>query len=345
MVKLGIVGCGYWGPNLIRNFNSISDAEVVYCADLDKSRLTHTKGLYPQIITTTDYKEILSKKEVDAIIVATPIETHYKIAKDSLNADKHVLIEKPITANSAEAKDLIKIADKSKKVLMVDHTFEYSIPVRKIKEIISDNGLGTIFTIDMIRVNLGLFQKRVNVVWDLAPHDISMLLYFLEHLPLSVRATGQSYIMKGVEDDAHINLSFKGNISVNLHISWLDPCKIRRTTIVGNKKMLVFDDTLDDEKIKVYDKGVSLEKNKAPKDQYYDTYEEWVLTYRSGKILVPKIGKKEPLNIMAAHFIDCIKNNKRPLTDGYSGLRVVEVLESIQQSLKNDGEKVIIKGN
>lgn len=345
MVKLGIVGCGYWGPNLIRNFNSISDAEVIICADLDEKRLDHIKSIYPKISTTKNYHDILKDKEIDAVIVATTIETHYKIARDALNADKHVLVEKPITANSKEAMDLIKISGKNKKILMVDHTFEFSAPVRKVKEIIKNNDWGNVFTIDMIRVNLGLFQEKVNVIWDLAPHDISMLIYYLDQSPLTIRASGQSYVREGIEDDAHINMLFKGKIMANIHVSWLDPLKIRKTTIVGNKKMLVFDDILQDGKIKVYDKGVSLEKNKAPKDPYYDTYEEWVLTYRSGKILVPKIEKKEPLNIMAAHFIDCIKNNKKPLTDGDSGLRVVKVLESIQQSLKNDGEKVIIKDN
>ena len=342
-MKLGIIGCGYWGPNLIRNFNSIPDSAVAYCADLDESRLKHIKGLYPKISTTRDYKDILNKKEINAVVIATPIETHYKIAKDVLNANKHVLVEKPITNSSDEAKELIKIAEKNKKVLMVDHTFEYSTPVRKIKEIIDKNELGQIFTIDMIRVNLGLFQEKANVVADLAPHDISMLLYYLGSMPLSVRAVGSSYIRDGIEDDAHINLLFKEKIMANLHVSWLDPCKIRRTTIVGNRKMLVFDDVLQEEKIKIYDKGVIVQKNNIPRQPYYDTYEQWALTYRSGDVHSPRIDNKEPLSVMANHFIDCIKNNKKPLTDGYSGLKVVKVLEAAQQSLKNDGSKVTME--
>ena len=241
-MNLGIIGCGYWGPNLVRNFNSVPNVEIAYCADLDESRLRHIKSLYPKISITRDYKDILNKKEINAVVIATPIETHYRIAKDALNADKHVLVEKPITNSSDEAKELIKTAEKNKKVLMVDHTFEYSAPVRKIKEIIDKNELGQIFTIDMIRVNLGLFQEKVNVVADLAPHDISMLLYYLGSMPLSARAVGSYYIRDGIEDDAHINLLFKNKVMANLHVSWLDPCKIRRTTIVGNKKMLVFDD-------------------------------------------------------------------------------------------------------
>ena len=345
MVKLGIVGYGYWGPNLVRNFNSIPDSEVVYCADFDEKRLQHARSLYPKINITKNYKEILDDKEVDAVIVATPIETHYKIVKESLNAGKHVLVEKPITASSEEAIGLIKAAKEGKKVLMVDHTFEYSMPARKVKEIISSGELGKIFTIDMIRVNLGLFQEKVNVIWDLAPHDISMLLYYLGQPPMAVRAVGRSYVRQGIEDDAHINLEFNEKIMANMHVSWLDPMKIRKTTIVGNKKMLVFDDTLDNEKIRIYDKGVAIEKNNIPKQPYYDTFEQWKLTYRSGDVYAPKIENKESLNVMASHFIDCIKNNKKPLTDGASGLKVVRVLEAMQESLKNDGKKVNIKND
>lgn len=340
MVNLGIVGCGYWGPNLVRNFNSIPDSEIVYCADFDEKRLQHIKSLYPKTRTVRDYREIVDKKEIDAVIVATPIETHYKIAKDFLNAGKHVLIEKPITNSSEEAKELINLAEKNKRVLMVDHTFEYSAPVRKIKEIIDKGELGQIFTIDMIRVNLGLFHEKANVIADLAPHDISMLLYYLGRMPLSVRAIGNSYIREGIEDDAHINLEFSDKVMANIHLSWLDPMKIRKTTIVGNKKMLVFDDISENEKIKIYDKGVTIEKNNIPKQPYYDTYEQWALSYRSGEVYSPKIENKEPLNVMAMDFIDCIKNNKKPLTDGYSGLKVVKVLEAMQESLKNDGKKV-----
>ena len=345
MANLGIIGFGYWGPNLVRNFNSIPGCEVAYCADLDEKRLQHAKSLYPKIHATKDYHEILNDKKIDAVIVATQIETHYKIAKDALNAGKHVLIEKPMTNNSADAKDLIKLAEKNKKVLMVDHTFEYSSPVRKIREIIESGELGHVLTIDMIRVNLGLFQEKANVVWDLAPHDVSMLIYYLGHAPLSARAYGQSYIMEGVEDDAHINLAFKDKIMASMHVSWLDPCKIRRTSIVGNKKMLVYDDVAQDEKIKIYDKGVTVQKNNVPKMPYYDTYEQWVLNYRSGDVHVPKVDNKEPLNIMANHFIDCIKNNKKPMTDGHSGLRVVKVIEAIQQSLKSDGKRVMIEND
>lgn len=343
MVKLGIIGCGYWGPNLVRNFNSVQNAEMTHCSDKDESRLSHIKGLYPKISVTKNYEDILVNKDVDAVVIATPIETHYQIAKDALNAGKHVLVEKPITNTSSEVKELIRLAEKRSRVLMVDHTFEYSSHVRKIKEIIGKGELGRIFTIEMIRVNLGLFQEKVNVIADLAPHDFSMLLYYLGSMPLYVRATGKSYIRDGIEDDAHINLEFEGSIMANLHVSWLDPVKIRRTSIVGSKKMLVFDDVAQDEKLKIYDKGVSIEKNNIPAQPYYDTYREWVLTYRSGDIYAPKVESKEPLNVMANHFVDCIISGKKPLTDGYSGLRVVKMLEAVQKSLKEDGKKVSIK--
>lgn len=343
MLSIGVIGCGYWGPNLIRNFFSINDVRISYCADTSESRLSHIKSLYSEVNLTKDYRDVIQDKNVDAVIIATPIETHYKIARECLESGKHVLVEKPITNTSAEAEKLISLADENKKVLMVDHTFEYSAPVRKIKEILDNGELGKIFTIDIIRVNLGLFQEKVNVIADLAPHDISMLVYLLNESPISARAVGNSYIRDGIEDDAHINFEFRGGIAANIHVSWLDPCKIRKTTIVGNRKMLVFDDTLSEEKIKIYDKGVTLQKNSQPMQQYYDTYQEWVLAYRKGEIYSPQIENKEPLSVMASHFIDCIKNNKKPQTDGQCGLRVVKVLEAAQKSLKNDGKKIKIQ--
>ena len=234
-------------------------------------------------------------------------------------------------------------AEKNKKALMVDHTFEYTSAVGKIKELIEKEELGKIFTIDMIRVNLGLFQKDINVVWDLAPHDISILLFLMGKMPLSVRAEGMDFVQKGIEDDVHLTLKFPENIMAYMHVSWLDPLKIRKMTIVGNKKMLVYDDTEQTEKIKVYDKGVALEKSSLPKDRYYDTWEEFKLVYRSGDVLIPKLDSKEPLNAMCGHFIDCIKNGKKPVSDGYSGLRVIQVIEAMQKSLKSKGREIFLQ--
>ena len=342
MVKIGVIGCGYWGPNLIRNFSSIEECQVLWCSDLREERLNHMKQLYPDIKTTKNYMDIINDKNVDAVAIATPVSMHFEQAKTALLGNKHVLIEKPMTNNVNDAEELIKIAEKNNKVLMVDHTFEYAPAVNKIREIIESNELGKILTIDMIRVNLGLFQKDINVIWDLAPHDISILLFLLKKMPASVKAEGMDYIQKSIVDDAHLTLKFHEEIMVHMHISWLDPLKIRKITIVGNKKMLVYDDTEQREKIRIYDKGVALEKNNVPKDKYYDTWEDFKLVYRSGEIYAPKIDDKEPLNVMCRHFIDCIKTGKKPISDGNSGLKVIKVIESLQESLRNHGKEVII---
>lgn len=343
MINIGIIGCGYWGPNLIRNFSQIKDCKVVYCCDLDENRLKHIKEKYPPVKTTKNYEDILKDKNIDAVAIATPVHTHFKIAKDALLSKKHVLIEKPLTDNSKDSEELIKVSRQNDRVLMVDHTFEYTPAVNKIKELIEKGELGDIFTIDMIRVNLGLFQKDINVIWDLAPHDISILNYILKSLPLSVRAIGESFIQEKIEDDARLILKYPNKVLANIHLSWLDPCKTRRTTIVGNKKMLVYEDTEPLEKIKIYDKGVTIQKNNLPKDKYYDTFEEFQLVYRSGEVYSPKLASTEPLNVMCRHLIDCIQNNKTPRSDGLSGLRVVKIIETAQQSLKEDGKEIKIK--
>ncbi|MBS3103111.1 Gfo/Idh/MocA family oxidoreductase [Candidatus Woesearchaeota archaeon] len=343
MVNIGVIGCGYWGPNLVRNFSQINECNVAWCSDLREERLNHIKGLYPKIKTTKNYLDIIKDRNVDAVAIATPVSVHFEQAKAALENNKHVLVEKPLTSSSEHAKELIKIAEKNKKALMVDHTFEYTSAVGKIKELIEKEELGKIFTIDMIRVNLGLFQKDINVVWDLAPHDISILLFLMGKMPLSVRAEGMDFVQKGIEDDVHLTLKFPENIMAYMHVSWLDPLKIRKMTIVGNKKMLVYDDTEQTEKIKVYDKGVALEKSSLPKDRYYDTWEEFKLVYRSGDVLIPKLDSKEPLNAMCGHFIDCIKNGKKPVSDGYSGLRVIQVIEAMQKSLKSKGREIFLQ--
>jgi len=342
MVNIGVIGCGYWGPNLIRNFSQLKECNVAWCSDLREERLEHIKEIYPKIKTTKNFIDIIKDRNVDAVAIATPVSVHFEQAKAALENNKHVLVEKPLTSNSEHAKELIKIAEKNRKVLMVDHTFEYTSAVNRMKEMLQKEELGKIFTIDMIRVNLGLFQKDINVIWDLAPHDASILLFLMGKMPLSVRAEGMAHVQNGIEDDAHLTLKFPERITAYMHVSWLDPLKIRKMTIVGNKKMLVYDDTEQNEKIKIYDKGVTLEKNSLPKDEYYDTWEEFRLVYRSGGVLMPKLDNKEPLNAMCSHFIDCIKNRKKPVSDGYSGLRVIQVIEAMQESLKNKGKEVFL---
>ncbi len=339
MLIIGVIGAGYWGPNIIRNFNQSEQAQVKYCCDLDEARLKHIKKLYPTIITINDYKKILDDPQVDAVAIVTPPKTHYGLAKEALEKGKHVLIEKPITDNSKHAEELIKLAKEKNKTIMVDHTFEYTSAVNKIRDIIKSQELGKIFTIDMIRVNLGLFQK-INVIWDLAPHDISILNYILNSYPESVRAFGDSFIQKNIEDDARIILKYPDKIIANLHVSWLDPMKIRKATIVGNKKMLVYDDIEPNNKIKIFDKGVDLKPNNLPKDRYYDTWDEFKMVYRNGEEENIKLEQKEPLKVMVEHFIDCIEHNKRPISDGISGMNVVKIIEAAQESLKNGSKEI-----
>jgi predicted dehydrogenase len=342
MINVGVIGCGYWGPNLIRNFSALKGCRMHSCADMSKERLLHMEKLYPSIQTTSNYKDIIGNKEIHAVVIATPVSTHYKFAKEALENEKHVLVEKPITTTSKEAKGLIALAKKKKKVLMVDHTFEYSAPVMKAKELIENGQLGTIYTIDMVRVNLGLFQKDINVVQDLLPHDASILMYLLGEKPISLRTVAQAYIQKGIEDSAHIVLKFKNKAMATVHVSWLTPQKVRKITIVGSKKMLVYDDLDTKEKLKLYDKGVSIENAKEVGRQYYDTFAQFKYLYRSGEAHVQKVEETETLQNVCRHFIDCIENHKAPLSDGESGLRVVKVLEAAQQSLKKGGEEVQI---
>jgi len=342
VVNIGVIGCGYWGPNLIRNFSQIDGCKVLWCSDLREERLSHIKDIYPNIKTTKDCMDIINDRNVDAVAIATPVSSHFEMAKKALMNKKHALIEKPITSNAKDAKELVEIAKKGKKVLMVDHTFEYTAAVSKIKEIIGNGELGRILSIDMIRVNLGLFQKDINVIWDLATHDISILLFAMNKMPLSVKADGMDHIQNGIVDDAHLTLKLPDKIMAHMHVSWLDPLKIRKITIVGNKKMLVYDDTEQNGKIKIYDKGVILEKSSMPKDRYYDTWEEFRLVYKSGDVSIPKLEEKEPLNVMCRHFIECVKTGKTPVSDGIAGLRVVQVIEALQESLKNNGKEVFL---
>lgn len=343
MINIGIIGCGYWGPNLIRNFSQIKGCNMHSCSDLREERLAHMSGMYPNLQTTGNYKEIIKNPEISAVVIATPVSAHCLIAKEAIESGKHVLIEKPITKTSAEAKELIALAKKHGKVLMVDHTFEYNPAVGKIKELIEKGELGAIYTIDMVRVNLGLFQKDINVVEDLLPHDASILMRLLGEMPEKVKTTAEAYVQEGIEDSAYITLKFKNKTMANIHVSWLDPCKIRRTTIVGSKKMLVYDDLDPNEKLKIYDKGVSIENAREAGRKYYDTFAEFQYLYRSGDVYSPKIEANEPLRNVCEHFIDCIRNGKTPLSDGLSGLRVVKVVEAALESLRNNGKEIAIK--
>jgi predicted dehydrogenase len=333
-INVGVIGCGYWGPNLIRNFVELPSSDVLAVADLSEDRLAHTKSRYPKIKTTKDYRDLFSMP-LDAIAVATPPDTHFRIAQDCLQHDMHLLIEKPLTLSSRDGEELIEMAETRDLTLMVGHTFEYNPAVRALREIIESGELGQVYYIDAVRVNLGLFQRDLNVLWDLAPHDISILLYLLGHDPICVSAQGAACIFDGKHDIAYLSLVFPGDVLAHVHISWLDPCKVRRITVVGSRKMVVYDDVETLEKIKIYDKGVETL-------QYTNTFGEFQCSYRYGDVVIPNIRFAEPLRMECQHFLECILNHTEPQSSGRVGLKVVKVLEMAERSLQNGGMREVV---
>ncbi len=333
---IGVIGCGYWGPNLTRNFYQLPTSRVKYCCDLEQERLKHMKALYPNLEITSRYQDLIEDSEVDAIAIATPVSTHYPLAKACLEGGKHVLVEKPLTGKVSEAEELVDMADKRGLVLFTGHTFVYNAAVQKMKDLIEAKEIGETYYVSSVRVNLGLFQEDINVIWDLAPHDISIMNFLFGCDPITVCTYAKSYIREGIEDVAFLVLQYPNNIIAHIHVSWLDPCKIRRTTLVGSKKMLVYDDTSTLEKIRVYDKGVSIQP-------HYDTFGEFQLAYRFGDIIVPKINDVEPLKYECGHFVDCIENGTVPRSDGRAGLSVVKVVERACESAKLGGAPLLLE--
>jgi predicted dehydrogenase len=328
---IGVVGLGYWGPNWVRNLHQSQAARRIIACDLDQKRRTHVSQLYSDLEITSRFEDLLNDDDVEGIVVATPVGTHYGMAKRALEAGKSVLVEKPMATSNEEANDLVKTAREKNLILMVGHTFEYSAPVLKMHDIISSGELGDVFYISSVRANLGLFQRDVNVTWDLATHDISIILNLMGgREPEAVSCQGESHYGHGVEDVAMLTLRFERNVIAFIHVSWLDPDKIRRTTVVGSRKMLVYDDTAPQEKIRIYDKGVTAQK-------YYDTFGEFQFSYRYGDIQIPRIEEKEPLYCECEHFVNCIKSGQKPNTDGVNGARVVNVLEAANYSLRRGG--------
>ena len=328
---IGVVGLGYWGPNWVRNLHQSQAARRIVACDLDQKRRTHVSQLYSDLETTSHFEDLLNDDDIEGIVVATPVGTHYGMAKRALEAGKSVLVEKPMATSNEDANDLVKTAREKNLILMVGHTFEYSAPVLKMHDIIASGELGDVFYISSVRANLGLFQRDVNVTWDLATHDISIILNLMGgHEPEAVSCQGESHYGQGVEDVAMITLRFERNVIAFIHVSWLDPDKIRRTTVVGSRKMLVYDDTAPQEKIRIYDKGVTAQK-------YYDTFGEFQFSYRYGDIQIPRIEEKEPLFCECEHFVNCIKSGQTPNTDGVNGARVVNVLEAANYSLRRGG--------
>lgn len=333
---MGVIGYGYWGPNLVRNFVESPDTRVVMVSDLKQDRLDLVQRRYPGVEVTTDFQEILNHPDIDAVAISTPVSTHFPLALQALQSGKHVLVEKPMTTTSEDAMRLIDEAERRKLILMVDHTFVYTGAVRKIRELIDKGSLGDIYYYDSTRVNLGLFQSDVDVIWDLAVHDLSIMDYILPSSPLAVSATGVGHLSGAAENIAYVTVFYENSLIAHLNVNWLSPVKIRRTLIGGSKQMIVYDDIESSEKVKVYDKGVTV-KN-GDESRY-----KLLVSYRSGDIYSPQIDVTEALRIEAQHFADCIKTGKAPITDGHAGLRVVSVLEAATQSMKRQGRAVRLK--
>lgn len=331
-MKAAVVGVGYWGPNLIRNFLVHDEIEAVVACDRDEARLDKMRKAFHGLETSVNYEEAVTRPDVDIVVIATPVSSHYEIAKLALESGKHCFIEKPITASVAEAEELIQLADEKGLILFVDHTFIYTGAVRKMKEIVSSGRLGEIYYFDSVRVNLGLFQHDVNVIWDLAPHDLSIMDYLLEKRATAVSAIGSCHVGNGLEDIAYLTLTFENDLIAHFHVNWLAPLKIRKTLIGGTKSMIVYDDTEASEKVKIYDKGIDV----TTREGVYNT----LVQYRTGDMISPKLEQQEALAVGTRHFLDCIIENKRPMTDGQAGLNVVRILEASEISIKNQGRLV-----
>lgn len=332
---VGIIGCGYWGPNLLRNFAENEAARLLWMCDLDEQRLEAMGRRYPSAETTSDYMRMLADAKLNAVVIATPVATHYNFARDALLAGKHVLIEKPFTASVREAEELIEIAERERLTLMVDHTFIYNGAVRKIKEMVESGELGDLLYFDSTRINLGLFQNDINVVWDLAPHDLSIMDYIIGRQPIALTATGSCHIERGIENIAYVMLKFDDEFIAHFHFNWLSPVKIRRTLIAGSRKMVVYDDIEPTEKIRVYDSGVTSNKSSDAVDR--EIAYKTLVSYRTGDVWVPKLDSTEALRYVVREFLDAIKEGRRPLTDGVAGLRVVRLLEAAQASINGGG--------
>jgi predicted dehydrogenase len=333
MINAGVIGYGYWGPNIVRNFNSNPNINLSIICDKSDDRLKVVKQIFPDMKITNAYDDIINSSEIDLVAIVTPVKTHYDLAKQALLNGKHIFIEKPFTLFTYQAEELIEIADRKGLVIMVDHTFLFTGAVKKMKELIDSKTLGNLYYYDSIRVNLGLFQHDVNVLWDLAPHDISILNHLIEDLkPISLNAVGSDHFNKGLEDVAYLNIQFENNFIANFHVNWLSPVKIRHVLIAGDKKMMVWNDLHNDEKIKIYDSGVAITNQTG----IYDL----LVQYRTGDMFAPKIIDTEALEEEVSHLVNCILEGKTPMNDGISGLKVVKILEAAESSIKSNGKYI-----
>jgi len=336
LIGVGLVGYGYWGPNLARNFSSQPACRLVAICEENAERAAVASRYYPQAEVTQDYQRLLGNPDISAILIATKVGTHYELTKQALLAGKDVLVEKPLTPTSGEAAELVELARDKGRVLCVDHTFLFTGAVRKIKEIVDADELGRLLYFDSVRVNLGLFQPDVNVIYDLAPHDISILCHLVDRDPVWVQAMGASHSSVKMEHHAYLHMSYEGGLMAHLHLSWLAPVKIRRTIIAGERKMIVYDDLAGGEKVKIYDKGVDIKSGDT--DSLYDIQ----VNYRSGDMVAPKLDQTEALRLEAEHFLACLRGEEAPLADGQDGLRVVRILEASRLSLEQEGRRVAL---
>jgi predicted dehydrogenase len=337
VIGIGIIGYGYWGPNLVRNFFETPDCTVISVSDLSRDRLAKIGPRYPTVETTTDYRDLLRDPRVDAVVIATPVSTHFKLGMEALQAGKHVLIEKPMTCDATEARRLVDEADLRKRIIAVDHTFVYTPAVRKIKDLVTKGDLGDIYYYDSVRVNLGLFQHDVNVIWDLAVHDLSIMDAILPAQPVAVSASGIAHVPGEPEDMAYVTLHFGSALMAHVHVNWLAPVKLRRTLVGGSRRMVVYDDLEPSEKIKVYDKGITVNAGALPTN---GARQAMMVGYRTGDVWSPQLGVTEALNVELKEFTKCIASGEAPTADGQAGLRVVRILEAATESMRHSGRPV-----
>lgn len=333
-IRVGVIGCGYWGPQIIRNLHEMPNVQLTAVADTKPERLDFVRRHYPEVKVFSSHAQLL-ETDVEAVVISTPIHTHHMLAKEAINAGKHVLVEKPLAASVSEAVELISLAKASGRLLMVGHTFLYNPAVQELRRLVGDGELGRIYYVDAARLNLGLFQRRADVIWDLAPHDISILMYVLGTTPVAVSARGSACVQDDVHDVAYLELLFESGVSAHVHVSWLDPAKVRRITVVGDRKMAVYNDVSLVEKIRVYDTGVGTPMT--------NNFGEFQLSYRHGQVTIPYITWQEPLRLECEHFVECIRTRSDPRTDGMQGLAVVSVLEAASNSLQHGGRRVPIE--
>jgi predicted dehydrogenase len=335
-LQVGVAGCGYWGPNLIRNLSELPECDLALVCDIDPRRIEHVNRLHPGVPTDCNFDTMLNGINLDAIFVATPAHRHFELASQSLMAGKHTFIEKPMATSSDHCRELVGIADTGELTLMVGHTFLYSDPVRKIKEIVDSGDIGELRYISSRRLNLGLFQKEINVVWDLAPHDVSIIAYLMGESPCSVNCQGHSHVVPNVEDVSYMSLHFPSGRFATVHNSWLEPRKVREMTIVGSKRMIIYDDLEPLQKIRIYDVRVDT-------PPHYDTFAEFHWSYHYGDMYAPHIAQSESLRNECEHFLEAIRHKRRPLTGGGEGLQLVKVLEAADASLRKHGASVDIE--